>query len=65
MAVAEMKGKSYLAIGGVSMGIAGSIVDQEFLLDYLGIRTESVDMTELIRRIDDSIFDRIGKLLLK
>ena len=59
LAVAEMKGKSYLAIGGVSMGIAGSIVDQEFLLDYLGIRTESVDMTELIRRIDDSIYDPV------
>lgn len=57
LAVAEMKGKSYLAVGGVSMGIAGSIVDHEFLLDYLGIRTESVDMTELVRRIEESIYD--------
>ena len=57
LAVAEMKGKSYLAVGGVSMGIAGSVVDQEFLLDYLGMRTESVDMTELVRRINENIYD--------
>lgn len=58
LAVAEMRGKSYLAIGGVSMGIAGSIVDQDFLLDYLGIRTESVDMSELVRRIEEDILDK-------
>lgn len=58
LAVAEMKGKSYLAMGGVSMGIAGSIVDQEFFLDYLGMRTESVDMTEFVRRIDEQIYDQ-------
>lgn len=57
LAVAEMKGKSYLAMGGVSMGIAGSIVDQEFFLDYLGMRTESVDMSELTRRIEEGIYD--------
>lgn len=57
LAVAEMKSKSYLAMGGVSMGIAGSIVDQEFLLDYLGMRTESVDMSELTRRIEERIYD--------
>ncbi|MBC8184404.1 L-fucose isomerase [candidate division KSB1 bacterium] len=58
LAVAEMKGKSYLSLGGVSMGIAGSIVNQDFLLDYLGIRTESVDMTEFIRRMDEKIYDK-------
>lgn len=57
LAVAEMKGKSYLSLGSVSMGIAGSIVDQDFLLDFLGIRTECVDMTEIIRRIEQNIFD--------
>lgn len=57
LAVAEMKSKSYLAMGGVSMGITGSIVDQEFLLDYLGMRTESVDMSELTRRIEERIYD--------
>jgi L-fucose isomerase len=58
LAVAEMKGKSYLAMGGVSMGIAGSVVDQEFFLDYLGMRSEMVDMTEFTRRIDREIYDR-------
>ncbi len=58
LAVAEMRNKSYLGIGGVSMGIAGSIVDQEFFQDYLGMRTASVDMTELVRRIEEEIFDK-------
>ena len=57
LAVAQMKNKSYLSIGGMSMGIAGSYVDQEFLLDYLGIRTEVVDMTELVRRAERGIYD--------
>ena len=57
LAVAEMRGKSYLSVGGVSMGIAGSIVDQNFLLDYLGMRTEVVDMVELVRRMEENIFD--------
>lgn len=57
LAVAEMKGKSYLGIGGVSMGIAGSIVDQPFFEEYLGMRVETIDMTELLRRIDREIFD--------
>ncbi len=57
LATAELRGKSYLAIGGVSMGIAGSIVDQDFLQDYLGMRTESVDMSELTRRIEEKIYD--------
>jgi len=58
LACAEMRGKSYLAIGSVSMGIAGSIVDQDFLLDYLGMRTETVDMTELVRRMEEGIYDK-------
>ncbi len=58
LAVAEMRGKSYLSVGGVSMGIVGSIVDQDFLLDYLGMRTEVVDMVELVRRIEEGIFDK-------
>jgi L-fucose isomerase len=57
IAVAEMKGKSYLSVGGTSMGIAGSIVDQDFLQQYLGIRTEAVDMTEVVRRIEEGIYD--------
>jgi L-fucose isomerase len=57
LAAAIMRGKSYLAIGGVSMGIAGSIVDQPFFEKYLGMRVEQIDMTELTRRIDEGIFD--------
>lgn len=57
LAVATMRGSSYLAMGGVSMGIAGSIVDQEFFQDYLGMRSETVDMTEFGRRIDEKIYD--------
>jgi L-fucose isomerase len=57
LAVATMRGKSYLSVGAVSMGIAGSIVDQPFFEDYLGIRVECVDMTELVRRIEEKIFD--------
>ena len=57
LAVATMRGSSYLAMGGVSMGIAGSIVDQAFFQDYLGMRAETVDMTEFIRRIDEQIYD--------
>jgi L-fucose isomerase len=58
LAVAEMRGKSYLSIGGVSMGIAGSRVDAGFLQASLGMRTEAVDMVELVRRIERSIYDR-------
>ncbi len=57
LVVASMKGTSYLAMGGVSMGIAGSIVDQQFFEDYLGMRVETVDMTELTRRIERGIYD--------
>lgn len=58
LATAIMKGQSYLAIGGTSMGIAGSIVDQPFFERYLGMRVESIDMTEIIRRIERGIYDQ-------
>ena len=57
LAAAEMKGKSYLSLGSVSMGIAGSMVDADFFQDYLGMRTEYVDMSEFVRRIEEEIFD--------
>lgn len=57
LAVASMKGKSYLSLGGVSMGIAGSIVDHNFFESYLGMKVQAVDMTELRRRIDQRIYD--------
>ena len=58
LAVAQMKGKSYLSLGYTSMGIAGSMVNPDFLQDYLGMRTEFVDMVEVKRRIDEGIFDK-------
>lgn len=58
LAAAEMKGKTYLSIGSVSMGIAGSIVNDNFFYDYLGMRNEYVDMTELVRRMERSIYDK-------
>ncbi|MDR0405260.1 MAG: L-fucose isomerase [Clostridiales bacterium] len=58
VAVATMKGKSYLSIGSVSMGIAGSIVNPDFFQEYLGIRNESVDESEIIRRINEGIYDK-------
>jgi L-fucose isomerase len=57
LAVAAMRGKSYLAMGGVSMGIAGSIVDQPLFERFFGMRVETIDMTEFLRRIDNGIFD--------
>jgi L-fucose/D-arabinose isomerase len=57
-AAATMRGKSYLSIGSVSMGIAGSIVDTNFFQEYLGMRNESVDMSEIIRRVNEEIYDK-------
>lgn len=57
LAVALMRGKSYLAIGSVSMGIAGSIVNPDFLQEYMGMRTEYVDCSEILRRIQLGIYD--------
>lgn len=53
-----MRGKSYLSVGYASMGIVGSMVDPEFLQDYLGIRTEFVDMSEIVRRVEKEIYDQ-------
>ncbi|MCP3933291.1 MAG: L-fucose isomerase [Bacteroidetes bacterium] len=58
LAVATMKGKSYLSIGSVSMGIVGSVVKDDFFQDHLGIRNENVDMTEITRRINEEIYDK-------
>lgn len=57
VAVAEMRGESYLSIGSVTMGIAGSIVDTDFFQKYLGMRNESVDEVEILRRMDLGIYD--------
>ena len=57
LAVALMRGKSFLGVGGVSMGIAGSIVDQPFFEDYPGMRVETIDMTEFLRRMEKGIYD--------
>jgi len=57
LAVALMRGKSYLSLGGVAMGIAGSIVDQPFFEGYLGMRVEGVDMSEFVRRMEEKIYD--------
>lgn len=58
LAVAHMKGKSYLSLGSVSMGIGGSIINENFFQDYLGMRNEYVDMSEFTRRVDEEIYDK-------
>jgi L-fucose isomerase len=58
IAAAIMQGKSYLSMGSVAMGIAGSIVDNNFFRTYLGMRNESVDMCEISRRIEKGIYDK-------
>ncbi len=57
LAVATMRGTSYLSMGSVSMGIAGSMVSSDFFEDYLGMRTEQIDMSEFTRRIEEKIYD--------
>ena len=57
VAVAEMRGKSYLAMGATAMGIAGSIVNPEFFEKYLGMRLEQVYLCEFTRRWEEGIFD--------
>ena len=57
VAAATMRGKSYLQIGSICMGIGGSIIDVPFFEDYLGMRVESVDEVEVIRRMEESIYD--------
>lgn len=58
LAVAQMKGKSYLSMGSVSMGIAGSIVNEQFFQEYLGMRNEYIDMSEYVRRFEEEIYDK-------
>lgn len=57
LAAALMKGKSYLSMGSVSMGIAGSIVNEQFFQEYLGMRNEYIDMSEYVRRFEEEIYD--------
>ncbi len=57
LAVANMHGKSYLGMGGVSMGIAGSIVNHDLYERFLGMRVEQIDMVEFIRRMEGGIYD--------
>ena len=57
LAAATMRGKSYLQIGSICMGIAGSIINPEFFEEYLGMRVESVDEVEVIRRMENNIYD--------
>ena len=57
VAVATMRGKSYLQIGSICMGIGGSIIDPDFIESYLGMRVESVDEVEIIRRMSEEIYD--------
>ena len=57
VAVATMRGKSYLQIGSQCMGIGGSIMDQDFVESYLGMRVESVDEVEILRRMEEGIYN--------
>ncbi|MEI2397375.1 MULTISPECIES: L-fucose isomerase [Paenibacillus] len=65
LAAALMKGKSYLSMGSVSMGIAGSIVNEQFFQEYLGMRNEYIDMSEYVRRFEEEIYDpeELGRAL--
>ena len=58
IAAVAMRGKSYLQIGSICMGIGGSIIDSEFLESYLGLRVESVDEVEIIRRMSEGVYDK-------
>lgn len=58
VAAASMRGKSYLQIGSICMGIGGSIIDPNFIEEYLGMRVESVDEVEIIRRMTEEIYDK-------
>ena len=58
IAASHMKGKSYLSMGSVSMGIAGSIVREDFFQEYLGMRNEYIDMSEFTRRLNEEIYDK-------
>jgi len=57
VAAASLRGKSYLQIGSICMGIGGSIINHDFMEDYLGMRVESVDQVEIVRRMTEGIYD--------
>ncbi len=57
VAAVTMRGRSYLQIGSICMGIGGSSISPEFLEEYLGMRVESVDEVEIIRRMSEGIYD--------
>ena len=57
VAAATMRGKSWLQIGSICMGIGGSIIDPQFIEEYLGMRVESVDEVEIIRRMTEGIYN--------
>ena len=57
LAFATMRGKSYLSMGGSAMGIAGSMVNHDLFEKYFGMRVESIDMTEFVRRVNENIYD--------
>jgi len=59
LAVATMRGRAYLSMGGTSMGIAGCMIDPNFFESFLGMRVEAIDMTEFVRRIDRGIYDEV------
>ena len=58
VAVATMRGKSYLQIGSVCMGIGGSVIDSDFIEGYLGMRVESIDEVEILRRMEEGIYNK-------
>ena len=58
VAASTMRGKSYLQIGSICMGIAGSSIDTDFFEEYLGMRVESVDEVEILRRMEEGIYDQ-------
>lgn len=58
LAVGQMQNKAYVGFGAVSMGIMGSFLDPAFYMHYLGMRPEWVDMTEILRRMEQGIYDK-------
>lgn len=58
LVVGQLRDKAYVNIGSISMGIGGSCCDSLALQRTFGLRTEWVDMTEILRRIDLEIYDK-------
>lgn len=57
LALATLRGKTYLAVGSMCMGIGASAVDHAFFQCYLGMRTQMVDTAEILRRMEQKIYD--------